>query len=71
MTNLVNSTERLREDMLIGFADAHADLILPVPEVVVRATRPPASKIAAVVDGSFDHYPRPAASLTRASPTTP
>ena len=57
MTYVYNDPKTFMEDMLSGFLDAYGPYVVGVPGGVVRATVPPAGKVAVVVGGGSGHYP--------------
>lgn len=57
MTRLFNDPSRFADDMVTGFAAAHAEHVRAVPGGVVRAQRPGAAKVAVLTGGGSGHYP--------------
>jgi dihydroxyacetone kinase len=57
MTRIFNDPNAFTEDMLTGFLDAHAHIVMGVPGGVVRAHETPTGKVAVVVGGGSGHYP--------------
>lgn len=57
MTRLFNDPATFVEDTLVGFLDAHAQLVAGVPGGVVRADQSSSEKVAVVVGGGSGHYP--------------
>ena len=57
MTRLFNDPARFTDDMVTGFAAAHAEHVRAVPGGVVRAERGAAGKVAVLTGGGSGHYP--------------
>ncbi|WP_030894040.1 dihydroxyacetone kinase family protein [Streptomyces sp. NRRL F-5053] len=57
MTRLFNDPSTFTEDMIAGFAAAHAEHVREVPGGVVRAHRPARPKVAVLTGGGSGHYP--------------
>lgn len=57
MTRIYNDPRTFAEEMLAGFADAHARYVTRVPGGVVRAVETRLGKVAVVVGGGSGHYP--------------
>ena len=57
MTRLFNDPDAFADEMIEGFAAAHADLVRRVPGGVVRKSPAPAGKVAVVIGGGSGHYP--------------
>lgn len=57
MTHLHNDPQSFADEMIEGFAAAHASRIKRWPGGIITAHRPPEPKVAVVIGGGSGHYP--------------